>query len=76
MARRYFQEAAALTARDAGQLWGRSLAGPLLFVDRASRVVLTDAPDAEGLLRPLGSLYTGTLPASENVANTAFAGAA
>jgi hypothetical protein len=71
MARRYFQEAASLTARDAGRLWGRSLAGPLLFVDRGSRVVLTDAPDPEGLLRPLGSLYTGTLPASENVANTA-----
>lgn len=72
IARRYFQEAAALTARDAGRLWGRSLAGPLLFVDRASRVVLTDAPDTEGVLRPLGSLYAGTLPASENVANTAF----
>ncbi len=72
VARRYFQEAAALTARDAGRLWGRSLAGPLLFVDRASRVVLTDIPDAEGRLRPAGSLYTGTLPPSENVANTAF----
>ena len=64
VARRYFQEAAALTARDAGRLWGRSLAGPLLFVDRASRAVLTDSPDSEGRLRPFGSLYTGTLPAS------------
>jgi hypothetical protein len=72
LARQYFQEAAVLTARDAGRLWGRSLSGPLLFVDRASRVVLADIPDAEGLLRPVGSLYTGTLPASENVANTAF----
>ena len=72
LARRYFREAAALTARDAGRLWGRSLAGPLLFVDRASRSVLTDIADAEGVLRPLGSLYTGTLPGSENIANTAF----
>ncbi len=72
IARRYFQEAAVLTARDAGRLWGRSLAGPLLFVDRASRVVLTDTPDTGGRLRPAGSLYTGMLPASENVANTAF----
>ncbi|HEU5217649.1 MAG TPA: hypothetical protein VFU23_03270, partial [Gemmatimonadales bacterium] len=29
-------------------------------------------PDAEGRLRPLGSFYSGTLPASENIANTAF----
>lgn len=72
LARRYFQEAAALTARDGGRLWGRSLAGPLLFVDRATRVVLADQPDSSGLLRPFGSLYTGALPASENVTNSAF----
>lgn len=72
MARRYFEEAAALTARDGGRLWGRSLAGPLLFVDRATRAVVAEVPDAEGRLRPAGSLHSGTLPASENVANTAF----
>jgi len=71
-ARRYFQEAAALTARDAGQLWGRSLAGPLLFVDRATRTMLSDRPDAEGRLRPLGAFYSGVLPASENVSNSGF----
>jgi hypothetical protein len=70
VARRYFLEAAALTSRDAGRLWGRSLAGPLLFADRISRAILTDTPDAEGLLRPFGSFYTGTLPPSENVSNT------
>lgn len=72
LARQYFQEASALMARDAGRLWGRSLAGPLLLVDRASRRVLTETPDSAGLLRPLGALYAGELPASENVANTAF----
>jgi hypothetical protein len=72
IARRYFQEAAALTARDGGRLWGRSLAGPLLLVDRASRVAIADQPDSAGLLRPLGSLYAGTLPARENVVNTAL----
>ncbi len=72
IARRYFQEANALTARDAGRLWGRTLAGPLLFVDRGSRQILTDRADGEGRLRPLGALYAGVLPASENIANTAF----
>ena len=70
LARRYFLEAQALTARDAGRLWAHSLAGPLLLVDRASRMAVADRPDGEGLLRPMGSLFAGTLPASENVANT------
>lgn len=72
LARRYFQEAAALTDRDGGRLWGRSLAGPLLFVDRASRAAVAAEPDREGLLAPAGALYVGALPVSENVANTAF----
>lgn len=70
LARRHFQQASALTARDGGRLWGRSLAGPILFVDPATRTVLADSPDLEGLLRPLGGFYTGTLPPSEMAANT------
>src|SRR5439155_13555331 len=54
LARRHFQQASALTARDGGRLWGRSLAGPILFVDPATRAVLADSADLEGLLRPLG----------------------
>lgn len=72
LARQYFQEAGALTSRDGGRLWGRSLAGPLLLVDRTTRTVIADQPDKEGWLRPAGTLFFGTLPASENVANTAF----
>jgi hypothetical protein len=72
LARQYFQEAGALTARDGGRLWGRSLAGPLLLVDRATRTVIADQPGPESWLRPAGTLFFGTLPASENVANTAF----
>jgi hypothetical protein len=72
LARRYFQEADAMTARDGGRLWARSLAGPLLFVDRTSRTAIANRPDGDGLLRPAGSLFMGTLPAAENIANTAF----
>lgn len=72
LARRYFREAAEITARDAGALWGRSLGGPILFVEPASRALLADAPDAEGLLRPLGAFHAGVLPASESAANTTF----
>jgi len=72
LARRFFREAAAATALDGGRLWGRSLAGPILFVDPVTRTVLTDSADAEGRLTPLGGYYTGQLPPSENAANTAF----
>lgn len=71
-ARQYFQEAGAMTTRDGGRLWGRSLAGPLLLVDRATRAVIADQPDNEGWLGPAGTLFVGTLPVSENVANSAF----
>jgi hypothetical protein len=72
LARRYFQEAALLAARDGGALWGRSIAGPLLFVDPASRTLLSEVADSAGLLSPHGSLFTARLPDREPIANTAF----
>jgi len=72
LARRFFLEAAALTAGDGGRLWGRSLGGPILFVDPVTRTVLTDSADGEGRLTAMGGYYTGQLPSSENAANTAF----
>lgn len=72
LARRFFLEAAAVTAADGGRLWGRSLAGPILFVDPVTRTVLADSADTEGRLSPLGPYFTGQLAPSENAANTAF----
>ena len=71
-ARRHFAQASALTSRDAGRLWGRSLGGPLLFVDPGTRGVLADSADFEARLLPLGGLFTATLPPSESAANTSF----
>jgi hypothetical protein len=71
LVRRYFLEAGALVDRDSGRLWGRSLAGPLLFVDAATRAVVATEADHEGQLGPLGSMYWGTLPPSVGAANTA-----
>jgi len=69
LARRYVEEARALTARDAGALWGRSLDGPLLFVEPKSRALLSALPAPEGGLAALGGWYSGELPAGENAAN-------
>jgi hypothetical protein len=49
---RYFHEARALGDRDAARLWGKSLYGPMLFVDGATRSVTANGPDGNGLLRP------------------------
>ena len=68
---RYFAEARALCARDGGRLWGRSLCGPMMFVDPATRAVLASERDKEGLLKRSGEVYVGTLPPNVNVANTA-----
>jgi hypothetical protein len=70
LARRYFQESAELTARDAGRLWGRSLSGRVLFVDPATRTLLAELPDTESRLHPLGPFYIGLLGPADPVANT------
>lgn len=71
LAGRYFDEARRTCESDGGRLWGRPLCGPMLFVDPSTRGVVANQSDAEGLLKPLGAVFVGTLPAEVNVANTA-----
>ena len=71
LARKYFQEAVELTARDAGALWHRSLEGPLLLADPGSRMLLAAVPDSEGKLLPLGAFFSGQLSQGEATANAA-----
>ena len=51
-AREAIEELRSLTDADGGALWGLSLDRPLLFVDRASRAVVAESRDADGLLFP------------------------
>lgn len=71
LAARCFAEAEAISARDDGALWGVPLAGPMLFVVAATRELVANRADAQGLLERRGELYTGRLPADVNAANTA-----
>jgi hypothetical protein len=70
-ANQYFQEAKAASDRDGGKLWGVTLYGPMLFVDEATRSVVTNEPDKSGFLHREGNLFVGKLPGEINVANTA-----
>ena len=72
LVRRYLAEAAALTARDGGRLWGRSLAGPVLFVHRDSRATVSDLSPAGVPVSSMDGLHHATLPESEPVANTSL----
>jgi hypothetical protein len=59
-----FQQAQALAAREKGDLWGRSLVGPLLLVMPGTRQVVASQQDAQGRLKPQDGVFTGTLPES------------
>jgi hypothetical protein len=70
-AKNAFDEARAVCERDAGALWKRSLCGPLLVVDPASRSVWANQADAEGVLKAEEGVFVGALPDGVPVANTA-----
>jgi hypothetical protein len=65
-----FEDAAALCAADQGGLWGVSLCGPMMVVDRDSRFVVANQADELGKLAAQGGVFTGELPRDENIANT------
>jgi hypothetical protein len=67
----YFDELKTLTA-EKKDLWNYDLYAPLLFVRRESGEIFANAPDSGGVLKKNGSIFTGLLPASVNIANTAM----
>jgi hypothetical protein len=72
LAKSYFDEAHRLAELDGGKLWGKSLAGPLLFVEPRSRFAVANQADATGKLTSMGKVFIGTLPANVPLANTAL----
>jgi hypothetical protein len=70
-ARAYFAEAQALCQADHGDLWGVSLCGPMMFADPKSHFIVANQADANGDLKAEDGVFTGFLPANNNVSNTA-----
>lgn len=71
-AKQYFDEAHSICTHDGGKLWGKSLCGPMLFVDPETRQVAANQADAERRLTPYSGIFSGKLPAELNIANTAI----
>lgn len=70
-ARLYFNEIKAATEQHPS-IWKLPLYGPLLLIDPITRRYYTNYNDTALALTATGSVYTGTLPASRNMANTAI----
>lgn len=70
-AARAFELVESLSAADDGRLWGISLAGPVLFVDAATRFAVANVPDEAGELTARDGVHVGELPTEESVANMA-----
>jgi len=69
-ARKAFAEAQQVSEKEGGQLWGKTLYGPMFFVDPTTRAVVANEPDVEGVLHKEGSVYVGTLPQRVIVADS------
>ncbi|MFC4764745.1 hypothetical protein [Dyella koreensis] len=69
-ARRWFDEAHQQCAADHGVLWGKSLCGPMMFVEPSTRRLMTNQADAQGLLKPEHGVFTGRLPDDVPFANS------
>jgi hypothetical protein len=67
---RAFREAEEAALADDGKLWGRSLLGPMLFADPATRFVVANQPDEQDRLAERDGLFVGTLPPEIGIANT------
>jgi hypothetical protein len=70
-ARNAFAEAKLASDEDAGKMWGRALYGPMIFVDPKTRFAVANQPDGNGALKADNGVFTGTLPDSLTIANTA-----
>ena len=55
--------------RDGGNLWGKNLYGPLMYVDRDSRKIFANQQDKDGLLKLKDGIYAGLYP-KENIIST------
>ena len=66
----YFRKTEDICNSDNGKLWGKNLYGPLMFIDRTSRLIIANGPDEEGILKLSNGIYTGTYPKDMLISNT------
>lgn len=71
-AEQFFAEAKSLSDKDNKKLWGKEIYGPLIFVDKKTRFIVTNEPDKKGKFKKQGSLYIGELPEKFGPSNSSI----
>lgn len=61
----YFNLIEEACKKDDGKLWGTNLYGPVMFIDRSSRKIMANHPDAESILKEKDGVYTGLYPGEQ-----------
>jgi hypothetical protein len=67
----YFDEIKVATAKNKN-LWDYDLYAPILFVQPDIREIYANYPDTAQVLKKDGSVFTGILPKTVNIANTSI----
>ena len=70
-AKQVFELVKRIAAEDRGRLWGRSLDGPVLLVDPATKRVFASRAGIRSRWSPVGEVFGGRLPDDQGSANTA-----
>lgn len=65
----YFKKVEDICNLDNGRLWGKNLYGPLMFIDRTNRKIISNSPDEEGMLKYNNGIYTGVYPKDLLISN-------
>jgi hypothetical protein len=66
-----FKNVEEICNKDAGNLWGQNLFGPLMYVDRHSRKIFANQEDIDGLLKLKDGIYTGFYPRESIIGTSA-----
>ena len=68
----YFENLKKVSDADNGKLWGKTLYGPMMFVDVQTRNLVANQQNKENSFEQKGNLYFGQLPEDIIIANTSI----
>lgn len=67
-----FSELKSILKHENGKLWNCNLDGPLILINRETRLAIANEPDPKGELEKHGSCYVGYYPKNRIIANTSI----
>lgn len=65
-----FSELEQILKNDGGRLWNHNLYGPILLINRETRIIYANEQDELGELKKQGALFIGKFPENRNIGNS------